>query len=394
MCVNLSRCPKLTHIFSRTEYKDPEAEFVLENLDISSFNILPSHVYIRNITDVDIKTSANPSLPSKTNIGTLTHIKMQAVQLTLKDVSFWYKDKTASSLSASEFTGLMGLTLPEKGLDIDLKVRLIPISATGADSRDARRHYHIIERAEVSLSDDVSVEVRDSNHSVLVTLFKPMMTSRIREALQKTLSAQLHTLIDYIDGVAFDVGRRRQVFEDTGLSGGPSLMAALWSELGKFQRESRDGPTEVGWKATGTGVVVESRTEVAGTGDEFGQGKEIRKTQFAMGAEPQILSGEKRGPLGTGSEPIKDQLARLGEETGVAPAVRQVAEQTRSDSRMDVDVPETGEQAKQVLGEVKDKAQGLIQEGQRQVQGFRNTVQRKAEAEKRRDGWESSAFDV
>ncbi|KII86049.1 hypothetical protein PLICRDRAFT_700814 [Plicaturopsis crispa FD-325 SS-3] len=39
----------------RTEYIASDAEFVLENLDISSFAILPSHTFIRNITDIDIK---------------------------------------------------------------------------------------------------------------------------------------------------------------------------------------------------------------------------------------------------------------------------------------------------------------------------------------------------
>ena len=42
-----------------------------ENLDISFFNILPSHVYLRKITDVDMVTS-DPSLdPSRTAVGTL-----------------------------------------------------------------------------------------------------------------------------------------------------------------------------------------------------------------------------------------------------------------------------------------------------------------------------------
>jgi len=36
-----------------------------------------------------------------------------------------------------------------------------------------------------------------------------------------------------------------------------------------------------------------------------------------MGPEPQILSGEKQGPLGTRSEPIKDKLQRVGEKMRV-----------------------------------------------------------------------------
>ena len=36
--------------------------------------------------------------------------------------------------------------------------------------------------------------------------------------------------------VAWDVAKRREAFEDTGLDGSGSLMAALWSELGRLRR--------------------------------------------------------------------------------------------------------------------------------------------------------------
>ncbi|MCQ6264038.1 DUF5923 family protein, partial [Alcanivorax sp. MM125-6] len=56
----------------RIEYKDSDIEFVCENLDVSSFHVLPSHVYIRNITDVDINTSADPFEMPRTAVGALT----------------------------------------------------------------------------------------------------------------------------------------------------------------------------------------------------------------------------------------------------------------------------------------------------------------------------------
>ena len=73
-------------------------------------------------------------------------------------------------------------------------------------------------------------------------------------------------------------------------------MAAIWSEVGQLEREQREGPVEMAWKATGTGLVVEQKTVLET--NELGEASEVRKTQFAVGAEPQILSGEKRGPLG------------------------------------------------------------------------------------------------
>ena len=283
------------------------------------------------------------------------------MQLTLNDVSFWYRDKTASALTPNEFAGLLGLTLPTKGIDVDLKIRLIPstIHANSKDSRASLNHFHVIEKASVSISDDVNIEVKESNHPVLTTLFKPFMVTRLKDALERTLSEELRGVVEWVDGVAWDVAKRREVFEDTGLSSSGSLMAALWSELGRLQRERTE---EIGLRATGTGVVVEQ---------EKGEGK--GKSAFAIGAEPQILAGEKRGPLGTGSERLKDKVA---------------------EEAMDVDVPvNAGGGIREVLEDTDGRTKGMMKEGKRQVVGFRKSVERKKEVEMRTKGWESASFD-
>ncbi|KAF9554848.1 hypothetical protein CPC08DRAFT_643741 [Agrocybe pediades] len=369
----------------RTEYKDPEVEFVLENLDISSFNVQPSHVYIRNITDIDIQTSANPSTPSHTAVGTLTHVRIQAVQLSLKDVSFWYKDKNAGAMTPGEFTGLLGLTLPEKGVDVDFKIRMIPADARGKDSRKEKKHYNVIEQCSVKISDEVGLEIKESNHSVLVALFRPVVVGRVKDALEKTLSEQLRALVDYADGVAWDVGRRREVFEDTGLSSGASVLAALWSEFGRLERraaETRIEGTE--WSATGTGIVVQQHTRIGV--DQLGEGGEKRTTAFAMGAEPQILSGEKRGPLGTGSEKLTDLMQRKAQE-----GLDAMSQATGVDINNAIDLRD---KAEGVVRDAKDTARGVVSEGRRELDGFRQAVLRKSEIEMKREGWRSQAFDL
>jgi hypothetical protein len=280
------------------------------------------------------------------------------MHLTLNDVSFWYRDKTASSITPNEFAGLLGLTLPTKGIDVDLKIRLIPstIHSKSKDSRASLKHFHVIEKATVSISEDVNIEVKESNHPVLMTLFKPIMVMRLKDALERTLSEELRGVVEWVDGVAWDVAKRREVFEDTGLGGGGSLMAALWSELGRLQRERTD---EIGWRATGTGVVVEQ---------DKGEGK--GKSAFAIGAEPQILDGEKRGPLGAGSERLKDKVV---------------------EEAMDVDVSASG--IREVLEDAEGRAKGMVKEGKRQVVGFRKSVERKRELEMSNKGWESASFD-
>ncbi|KAF8999078.1 hypothetical protein BDQ17DRAFT_1361282 [Cyathus striatus] len=319
----------------RTEYKDPELEFVLENLDVSSFNLLPSHVYIRNITDIDINTAATPSEPSKTAVGALTHIQIQALQMTLNDVSFWYKDKTAS-IGPSEFTGLLGVKLPEKGIDVDLKVRLIPVDVKGNKSREHLKHFNVIEKVDVKISEDITMEVRDTNHS----------------ALERTLTEQIRGSIEWVDAIAYDTSKRREW-----------LIAAIWSEIGRIQREAHEDGRELGWHATGTGVIVEQQLPTS----EDGQG---------------ILSGDKRGPIGTASESLRDRVGKAGDELGVD-----------VNAAMDVDVEDAKNTAGGIASEIQKRAAGAFKEGQKQVNSFKRSVDSKVKLEQGRDGWESAAFD-
>ena len=334
----------------RTEYKDEEMEFVLENLDVSSFDLLPSHIYIRNITDVDIDSErpsgTGDSFGDAVEMGGLTHIKIQAMQMKLEDVSFWYRDKTAGTLAPSEFTGLLGLTMPPKGINVDLKVRLIPASARaprhGDDAprseREAKRHFNNIELASVQITDDVELTVKETNHSILATLFKPLLLSRLRDALERTLSNQLRSILEWADGVAYDISKRKLVFTDSGMGEGEAFSAAIWSELGRMRRESKAGGVSFGGvlKPTGTGIV-------AGLG--VGTAGEKHYAQVAMGVEPQILAGSKRGPLGTASEPIS--------------------------------MPDT-------------RAAG----GRQRVEGFVSAIDRKKRQEERVGGWRSDAFNL
>ena len=330
----------------RTEYKDEDIEFVLENLDISRLNIFPSHVYIRNITDVDISTETEAE--TKTRFGTLTHMQIQAVQLELRDVSFWYKN-LKSSIGPDEFTGLLGMKLPPQGINVDLQVRLIPANVTGKHSRESMKAYHIIERADVHLADDVEIEVKESNHPLLVKVFQPIVKRRVKEALERTLSGQVRALVEFVDAGIWDVGERKKVFEDVGLGEGAASIAAIWSEIGKLERGA-EGGVKFGARATGTGVVFEEKVETPrkvttskgpgvppGMTMEFEEGTDVKERVLAIGIEPQVLGGEKRGPLGTGSEPI---------------------------GKPDVD-----------------------------VEGFKQAVARKEQLEKNKLGWKTDAFD-
>ena len=276
------------------------------------------------------------------------------MQLALREVSFYFSDKNAT-VGPAEFTGLLEFTLPPQGIDVDTVVRVIPNSDKGLKEREKRKGFLEIERVDVKVSDDIDVQIRQSNHTIISTVFRPVIVSRFKDALQTILADNLRGALEWSDSFAWDVGNRAQVFGDAGLPRGPSLIAGFWSELGHLQK----GETGLfkGWKATGTGLIKEE-----------GNAKDGAK--FAIGAEPQVLSGEKRGPKGTFSEPPADKV-----DTDVA--VGGLAEDARDQ------VKSVSQQAKQTM-----------QQGIQKVKLFKETVEEKSEAEKKTQGWKSSAFDI
>ena len=350
-------------LFRRTEYKDPQVEFVLEDLDISSFSILPGHVFIRNITDIDITAPENRA--ATTAVGSLTHVHVKALQLSLREVSFYYQDKTAS-LGPSEFTGLVEVTLPPQGIDVDVKLRMIPNTPEGLKMREQRGGYHRIERVDVQVSEDVAFAIKQSNHPVFVSVFKPIFNARLRDTLQTVLREQIRATLEWADSMAWDVGRRAEVFSDAGLGPGASLAAAFWSELGRMKRE--EGGLFSGWRAMGTGVVK-----------DIGGGEEGGRAKFAMGAEPQVISGEKRGPKGTLSRPLGETAKEsVGEATGLDVGL---------DADTDIDMEGA---ASHVAGGVKEG----VQKGAQTAKSFKSLIEHKREQEENRPGWSSPAFDV
>lgn len=62
------------------------------------------------------------------------------MQIKLKEVSFYYKDKTAS-IGPADFTGILEFTLPPQGIDVDIVVRNIPNSPEGLKERERRNAF-------------------------------------------------------------------------------------------------------------------------------------------------------------------------------------------------------------------------------------------------------------
>ena len=329
-----------------TEYVDEKMEFVLEDLDISSINLLPGHVFVRNITDVEIAAPSDGA--SSMAVGALTHVHIKGVQLQLSQLSFYYRD-LSSTVGPKEFTGLAEVTLPPGGIDLDIKVRLIPNTPAGLAERASEKRFTRVDNVSITLSDEAQVRVTESNHQLLLSLFSPLLTARLRHALQTALGAQIHSALECIDSVVWDTTVRAEVFEDAGLARGPALAAAWWSELGRMRR--LHGGLAAGWRATGTGVVRDTNTNGS-------------KAEIAFGAEPQVLGADKHGPKATLAQPIGERAREVRE--GVEGA------------------------AKDVVGKAKEG----VKAGVRKVRTFEEMLAEKQRTEESRKGWRSDAFDL
>ena len=328
-----------------TEYVDEKIEFVLEDLDISSINLLPGQIFVRNITDVEI--AAPTEGKSTTTVGALTHTHIKGLQLKLSELSFYYHDLTAT-VGPKEFTGLAEITLPPEGIDVDIKVRTIPNTTAGLMERAERKRFLRIDHVVVHVSEDVDVRVTKSNHPILLTVFRPLLTARLRGALQTTLSANIQRALDSIDALIWDTTARAEVFQDAGLGRGPALASAWWSEIGRMQR-THGGPF-LGWRTTGSGIVRNG-------GD----------AKVALGAEPQALGPEKHGPKGTLAQPLKERARDIG-----------------------VSAEGSADVGEDVLMQAKEG----LKVGIKKVRTFEERIADKQIEEERTPGWESSAFDV
>ncbi|KAI6008668.1 hypothetical protein EDC04DRAFT_2906918 [Pisolithus marmoratus] len=256
----------------RMECVDPEVDFVLENLNISSFKE---------------STHTAWEIP--------THIRMQALQLAPKEVSFGYKDKLIT-MGPTEFTGIPAFDFSMQG---------------------ARKGPAVlVEHVDVHVAENFTFEVKNSDHPIIATVFKSVLLSRFWEAVGWTLEEYITGVVGLVDGIALNTLNRVEVFGPTGLGHG--------------------------WGSYGSGHLERDRNYQGGlTGDAH------------MGAEPQILPGEKI-PLGTYTEPLGERPELQGVVEGGVTVTESIEDVTR--------------------------------EGAKEVQLFVETVRRKALEEKRESG--------
>ncbi|RDX47474.1 hypothetical protein OH76DRAFT_1484624 [Lentinus brumalis] len=157
-------------------HSHPKVEIVLEDLDISTSALLPSHAYLRNITDIDIKAPSAGQVD--TAVGTLTACLRSSAAL---------------------------FTLPTPGVDVDIVIRSIPNSKDCLHERERREGFIDIQRVDVKVSEDIDLTIKQSNHQILVSVFRPVIVWRFRDVLQIMLAQHIRGALKASDVFAHPV---------------------------------------------------------------------------------------------------------------------------------------------------------------------------------------------
>ncbi|BGP41732.1 hypothetical protein JCM10449v2_005723 [Rhodotorula kratochvilovae] len=175
----------------RVEYTSKDVDLVIENLTLETANLLP------NIFEIEARNYFK--LSAFDNLGDVSKhafwISFSQVQTDLKDVAFYIKKKTGFPRLTD--SGYADVFLGGKGLS-----GKVQIESTG-------RKHHAFKVVDVKLKiDKLKFAVRDSKHSTLINLLRPLATGLIKTAVTKAMEAAIRAALEQVDAQLSDISER------------------------------------------------------------------------------------------------------------------------------------------------------------------------------------------
>ncbi|BGP49902.1 hypothetical protein JCM10450v2_005807 [Rhodotorula kratochvilovae] len=170
---------------------EEDVDLVIENLTLETANLLP------NIFEIEARNYFK--LSAFDNLGDVSKhafwISFSQVQTDLKDVAFYIKKKTGFPRLTD--SGYADVFLGGKGLS-----GKVQIESTG-------RKHHAFKVVDVKLKiDKLKFAVRDSKHSTLINLLRPLATGLIKTAVTKAMEAAIRAALEQVDAQLSDISER------------------------------------------------------------------------------------------------------------------------------------------------------------------------------------------
>ncbi|KAK2868124.1 hypothetical protein FQN49_003130 [Arthroderma sp. PD_2] len=178
----------------RIEVSDPMVDVVIENLAIQCDNLMP------NIMEF---SSDNYWRWGRKNIGNHNDnkamISATGIQTDWRDVSYYIKKKKGFPHVSD--TGVMDIFMGGDGFSFK-------IMGSTAQNMD-KQHFIKADKVVVSIK-NLDIRLKKSKHKMLFTLFRPILLSVVRPAVQKVLELQIRQYFTKADKFAHQVHREAQ----------------------------------------------------------------------------------------------------------------------------------------------------------------------------------------
>ncbi|OAX81808.1 hypothetical protein ACJ72_03850 [Emergomyces africanus] len=176
----------------RIEVSDPMADVVVENLVLESDNLLPNVV---ELSSDNYWRWGRKRIASKHTNKVM--VAATGIQTDWRDVSYYIKKK--SGFPSITDTGVMDIMMGGEGFNFR-------ISGSTSDSTDS-----LFRPENISVNvNNLRIKIKKSNHKFLFTLFKPLLYSAVRPAVEKVLEKQIRDAFVRGDRFAYAVHNEAQ----------------------------------------------------------------------------------------------------------------------------------------------------------------------------------------
>jgi hypothetical protein len=175
----------------RIEYSDPMIDAVVENLVIEGDNLAPN---VMEFGSDNYWRWGRKHIQSKSKNKVM--LSVSGIQMDLRDVSYYVKRKQGFPSITDK--GVMDIFMGGSGFSFKVEMET-------AD-KDDDIHFFKVNTVSTDIK-NLQIKVKQSNHKLLFSMFKPLLLKVMRPVIQRVLEKQIKDNVNQLDGIMFDVKR-------------------------------------------------------------------------------------------------------------------------------------------------------------------------------------------
>ncbi|KAF2216399.1 hypothetical protein CERZMDRAFT_119900 [Cercospora zeae-maydis SCOH1-5] len=211
----------------RIEVSDPQIDAIVENLVLEGDNLAPN---MFEFGSDNYWRWGRKGFQSKNKNKVM--LAVSGIQMDLRDVAYYVKKKQGFPSITDK--GVLDIFLGGTGLSFKVAMET-------ADKKD-RSHFFKINTINVDVK-NVNIKVKQSNHKLLFSLFKPVLLKVLRPVIQKVVEKQIRDSVQQLDGLLWEVKQEvERVTEEAKSNPDPENLQNIYQRyFTAFQKQMQKG---------------------------------------------------------------------------------------------------------------------------------------------------------